>query len=622
MTTRPVFGGFAAAASQHLRKAAGPPGMRATPDGACASNADDVACSLRRLLTVMSRFAADIKAASGRQPSAGRGQPGPWEHASSRASETLRYAAALLQPILAQPRQPGRARQPDPVARRLDAAATALTAGREVLHTHLASYPGGELRARSEWAPVVLSAPVTRALLYELGAWAHQIAPLGSERAFARAPARGTPDARRRLSAACQRLWELDLAVQAADEHDPVPDQDLKLLHGIPASVLVPRHLPEGAEPVTRLCQGTIDTAERVRRHAWAAVPRASWSPALTMESLRESATYAIVISHNCQILLSALATSPQPRRAADLSAPLAEAADAAGDARQAWLQAVRAWHGLLTDTGGTISRAAKEAADLALWTGRLAYATPGWTPGAGPAHLPRPARDLAPRPADLQQVIAAVHHAQDTMTQLADTDHDQIRTASATGRLLMPVHTLPESFDIPYLYSPVPAASAEPLLAAYRDAHAASAQACARTATIAEAIGAPSQILTTARAATQASADSLAAPSRRAPEPAARPRPAMNLPGPVEHILHDLGVTAPETLQRAATLDHATEQLILQAAHEQSMRDPAAAPPDLSRSASTAEIISHLLASGDPRATALLHQPEPRPSAQAEIEP
>jgi len=95
-----------------------------------------------------------------------------------------------------------------------------------------------------------------------------------------------------------------------------------------------------------------------------------------------------------------------------------------------------------------------------------------------------------------------------------------------------------------------------------------------------------------------------------------------MNLPGPVEHILHDLGVTAPETLQRAATLDHATEQLILQAAHEQSMRDPAAAPPDLSRSASTAEIISHLLASGDPRATALLHQPEPRPSAQAEIEP
>jgi len=123
-------------------------------------------------------------------------------------------------------------------------------------------------------------------------------------------------------------------------------------------------------------------------------------------------------------------------------------------------------------------------------------------------------------------------------MTQLAGTDHDQIRTASATGRLLTPVHTLPDSFDIPYLYSPVPAASAEPLLAAYRDAHAASAQAVARTATIAEAIGAPSQILTTARAATQASAGTSAvAPKQRTPEPAARPRPAINLPGPVVRI-------------------------------------------------------------------------------------
>jgi hypothetical protein len=620
MTTRPVFGDFAAAANQHLRRAAGPPGHRGTQDRADTSSADDVARSLRRLLPVMSRYAGDIAAATARQQSASRSQAGPWEHASRRASEALRHAAALLQPITAPPRSPGCAPQPDPVARRLDAATTELTAGRDVLHTHLASYPGGALRARTEWAPVLLSAPVTRALLSELGTWAHQIAPLGSQRAFARAPARGTPDARRRLSAACQQLWALDLAVQAADEQDPVPDQHLQLLHAIPASALTPRHLPEPTEPVTRLCQGTIDTAERVRRHAWAAVLRASWSPALTIESLRESAAHAIVTSHNCQILLTTLAVGPQPRQAADLSTPLAEAADAAGQARQAWLQAERAWHGLITDTRGTISRTAREAADLALWTGRLAYATPGWTPGAGPAHPPRPARDLAPRPADHRQVIAAVHHAQHTLTQLASTDHDQIRTASATGRLLLPVHTLPDSFDVPYLYGPAPAASTEPLLAAYRDAQAASAQAVARTATIAEAIGSRSQILTAARTATQPSASTPAVPEHRVP--AARPRPAMNLPGPVEHILHDFGVTAPEALHRAAAIDRAADQLILQAAHDRSIRDPAAAPPDLSRSAHTAEIISHLLTTGNPRSAALLHPPEPRPSAQAEIEP
>jgi hypothetical protein len=535
MTTRPTFGDFAAAASQQIRQATGPPGSRSTP----VSDADDVARSLGHLVTVMARYAADIGAATRSQRPAGRSQAGPWERAGRGASETLRHAATILQPDPAPaatgPRWPGRARQQDPAARRLDAAATALTTGRDLLHTHLALQPGGELRARSEWAPVILSAPVTRALLHELASWAHQLAPLGSQRALARAPAHGTPQARRKLAAASQWLWVLYWSVQAADEHDPLPAGHIDLLHAIPASALTPRHLPDGTEPITRLCQGTITTAERVRHHARAAIPRASWSPALTLESLRETADYATVVSHNCQLLLTTLATDARQHRAPCLTTPLADAAEAAGEARQAWIRAALAWNSLLTDTRGTRSRTARETAGLALWTGRLAYASPTWNPTAGPAHPPRPATNLAPRRADMPAVIAAVHHAQDTLTQLADADHHQLRTASLTGRLLLPAPALPEFFDTPYIYGPAHAASAEPLLTAYYDARTASARATAR--------------------------------------------------------------------------------------HEPGPGRPGTTPRDLTRSAGTAEIISHMLASGDPRALALLHPPEPAHSREAEIE-
>src|ERR1022692_1512822 len=216
--------------------------------------------------------------------------------------------------------------------------------------------------------------------------------------------------------------------------------------------------------------------------------------------------------------------------------------------------------------------------------------------------------------------VIAAVHHAQDTLTQLADADHHQLRTASMNGRLLLPAPALPDFFDTPYIYGPAPAASAEPLLTAYHDARTASARATARTAIIAEALQAPSRTLTAAPAATQPASADPSAPRRHAPEPAERPPPPGH-PGLVERILHDLKITAPDKLQRAAAIDHAAEQLILETACEPDHDRPATTPRDLTRSAGIAEIISHMLASGDPRALALLHPPEPAQPAQAEIE-
>ena len=65
-------------------------------------------------------------------------------------------------------------------------------AGRDLLHTHFATGRDGARLARSEWAPVITSAPVTRALLLELGQWART--------AHARAP--GWPYPARRSYAA------------------------------------------------------------------------------------------------------------------------------------------------------------------------------------------------------------------------------------------------------------------------------------------------------------------------------------------------------------------------------------------------------------------------------------
>jgi hypothetical protein len=78
-------------------------------------------------------------------------------------------------------------------------------------------------------------------------------------------------------------------------------------------------------------------------------------------------------------------------------------------------------------------------------------------------------------------------------------------------------------------------------------------------------------------------------------------------MPGPVERILQDLGVTSTDVLHHAAVIDQAGEQLILDAAQATDPGHPAVGTASLSRSVGTAEIINHLLASGNPRAEVLL---------------
>src|SRR5215468_8921172 len=100
------------------------------------------------------------------------------------------------------------------------------------------------------------------------------------------------------------------------------------------------------------------------------------------------------------------------------------------------------------TDTHGQIFPAAAETRDLVLWTGRLAYADPDWTPASGPAQTARRAESLSP--AQVPWLIAAAHHVSATLTRLARAEQEQIRTAAQAGRILVATRSLSDEFDIP----------------------------------------------------------------------------------------------------------------------------------------------------------------------------
>jgi hypothetical protein len=566
-------------------------------------------------LDVMTRYTADITAMFDDLPAQQRrARYGEWAWACLQAREAILNAATFVSWARKGTGCSAGRRARGQAATRLDAAAFSLTVGRDLLQTHFTAGPQGARLERSEWAPVVTSLPVTRALLFELAQWARTIALQGGRLALSGAPIqRGTGQQRRWLNAACQWLWAIDSAVQVAHRRDPVLTADISLLHAIPLHELAPRLIPAGTESVPGLCPGTTSCAERVRHAARTAAAQASWSPAFTADSLTHTAACATVISHNCEILLRALAAGAQEHGALDMSTRLHESADAAAIARDSWLQAARAWRQVVTDTRGTISPFAVETTDLAMWTGRLAHADPQWTLTAGPSQTPRSAQSLASEPGDLPLVVAAVHQACETLTSMAAADDSQIRAAARAGRLLVPTRSLPDTLDVPHPFAPAPGCRVDILLDAYREAGTASAELTAAVSTVAAEVRAPSRILTVAREAVRAGFMPEVASARRVREPVAMPVPVPVQPGPVERILKDLGVTNPDALLRASAVDQAGEQLILDVAHDMQRRNSGSVPaPDLNKSVGAAEVINHLLASGDPRAIAVVRPPRP----------
>jgi hypothetical protein len=580
-----------------------------------------VSHSLARIVATMSRYVDDVMATYPRLPSATRSAEAAWALAASQAQEALINAARLLPPQQGSGR-PASSPASD-LGRRLEATAVSLTAGRDLLQTHLAVRADGVQQQRSEWAAVITSPAATRALLMEIAVIARRIAPQVTDLALsASASGPGTGQARRRLNAACQSLWALHSSVQTARRQRPASPAGRELLCAIPVNSLPPRRVPDGTESVAALCDGAVTSAERVRQLAWGQAERAAWSREVSAASLHQVAAASAVTSHNCHVVLQTLTTGISGRKSDRLRTELAEAAAAANHARQAWRRVAGALDQVVTDGRGHVSPVAVETRDLAIWTGRLAYAEPGWTPSRGPRREIQPPGSLMPTPQQVPLVVAAVHHACHTLTRLAWAQEGVIRTAAQAGRILITTRSLPDDFDIPHPYTRAPREHIDRLLSGYRVAGHASHRAAIAVAEVAQATGASSRILAAAMA-TELGQDHDEMPrcAMNSRTPAARRLRALDLIGPVECALVDLGVTRPDLRRRAAELDRDSERLIVDAAVDRELAGKWPGVVERNTSAATAALVDHALASGDPRATTIL-QPYLRGREPPEAEP
>ena len=303
MTGRATFGDFLQAARRHLDP---PPGTIGQPPA--RGDVEEVSQSLMRVLTVMGRYLRDLTTAFDGLPTRIQPTRSSWARACIEAREAVANSAVFLaryRPATSWPAAPAAS----PLARRLDGVATSLATGRDLLQTHFAPGARGSRQHRSEWAVVVSSPQVTRALLAELASLGRQIARQGTDLALAGSPdARATEEVRRRLNAACQWLWAMDASVRAAHQREPVSERDRELLWAIPANARPPRRFPDHGDPAATLREGVIASAERVRHAAWLSAAEESWFPGLTITSLRGVAEAATVTSHHCDVLLRSLA--------------------------------------------------------------------------------------------------------------------------------------------------------------------------------------------------------------------------------------------------------------------------------------------------------------------------
>jgi hypothetical protein len=384
---------------------------------------------------------------------------------------------------------------------------------RDLLHTHFTADPDGLRAEHSDWAPVIASAPVNRALLAGLadhvGAAArqvqamHQCSDTVGDRANSPAG-----ELWRHVRHAARDLESFSMAVQAAQWQAPVPDDDVRLLKAIPLNHPPERKTPAATDPVPALCAGTAGAAQRVRHALRGAAERARWAPDLTAESMRHAAASCVVTSFNCEIILRSLARQASQAGYRDLVPDLEEAADDTAGARHAWLAAARSWDDLTTESQGQLSQAAAEAGELALWTGRLAYADPQWTPARGPAHALRQPDSLAADPAAFASVIAAVHYSADALHRVAASSQDQVLAAAGAGRLYIPVRPAPgleyRRSRRPRQFERVPGSRVETVLATYARSAEASHAALHAAGRLAEPTGAPSRVLATAHRHTE----------------------------------------------------------------------------------------------------------------------
>jgi hypothetical protein len=575
--TSAVFGDFLGAGCQRLEAAVSARERQA----ACLPA---VVPSLHRLVAVMSLFLEDL-APCDEIEAAGRTDLHVWERAVVDAGAAVRIAADCLHRSAIDLCASEPVSDPAPArARHLADAATKLAAGRDLLHTHIVLDREGLAHERSEWAPVVTSLPLTRALANEIAAWSARLAPFTAWLAGLATPhvSRRSADQlfvlspREELASASQWLRAASAALHPALEADPVRPADAELLDAIPA-VFPPQRQPLGpaAESVYELCDGIAISASRLRAAVYQGRDRVSWSPEVTSGGWQWMAQAAAVSSDLGELALRSLAArAGQLTGLAVTQARLQGAADAMTGMRTAWQQVDLMWNAVITERRLLSTRAMSEASDLLLRMGRLVWDNPQWTPARADRGPRRDPAALAPGNAAFTAVVSAAHQVADALARVALTDADTVQAAARAGRLYVPTRSLPTGYDVPRAFAPALTDTVLDLRDTYHGAAEASTRAARELDELAISVAAPSKPLALARAAIPAQTrrrggqDTWPDDDSRRDLPRAgvsfrHSRASTGLPGPVERAVRQRRASDPVVLLRAAAIDNAARDLV-----------------------------------------------------------
>jgi hypothetical protein len=249
---------------------------------------------LGRLVAALARYLSDLPPPD--DPGlTGPRLPDPQAQATAEARIALRRAARSLG------HRTALTHDAHPVARHLSAAATCLNAGWDLLQTHVTTKTPCPPAARSLWAPIITSVPVTAALISELAQHARTLAPWAAQLTMTGPLDMGMPASERLLlHGAIWGLWITSAAAEHAQQSRRPAPEARALLAAIPASMPPPRCPPADSEPVTLLCDGLTVTAERLRHTALASAS----SPAAASSSWRRRALASAITCHADHIIL------------------------------------------------------------------------------------------------------------------------------------------------------------------------------------------------------------------------------------------------------------------------------------------------------------------------------
>lgn len=481
-----------------------------------------------------------------------------WEQAATEADATLQLAEDYLTSCV----------NPDDTRHSptLLSAAEALAAAGDLLATHF----GHQDDERSEWAEVIASGAVTRALAQEVASWSQRLAPWVR---WLSEPDTIEPGARASLLAASRNMQLADRAAALAGKSRPVTEDDRTLLHALPAAGMAEPWPPRDEASVTQLCTGITLTAERLRFIAFHTADHAAWSPAISARTWQYTATAAAITMDTAALVLRTLADSRTVPGALLAAEPDGmRAADELTGARDALQRIAAALAGVATDTPPALTLEATDVSDLVICMGRLAFDNPRWTP----QHRadPRSPAQLLSEPADAANILAAVHLSTIALTDLANGHWSAVATAIRAGRLYVPTRSLPERYDVPHRYAQMPPERAEKLIDIYTAAARTSAAAAESLSALVLATGGPSRHIALARQAI-----------RRGETPdnqTADPGPAKSaMPsGPrLAQRLAVLGVADIDLTLRAAVIDKAAASLISEVDRRSQIQPTASSP-------------------------------------------